>query len=307
MFNKIILSSALLITLGASLATAQTTPAQNSKEPIEITADQSLEWHRNDKKFIARKNAQAVQGDVSINAATLTADYVEGEGQNMKINRVQADNDVRIRSRDSDAYGDKGIYEIDKGYAELTGSDLRLISPDQTVTARDKFEYWVVEGKLIAIGNARLIRKNEQGETNTLDADTITAYLKDDANGKRVLDRMVAVGNVVITTPTETLTGAQGTYEARSNTAEIAGDVEIKRGPNILEGSKATVDLNTSISRMFGGGRTGRVKATFFPGSEKKDEPAQNSAPAPAPVSEQPPTATQPQERIQLRAPLTGQ
>lgn len=303
MFNKIICTAALLVTLGASLAMAQTTPAQNSKEPIEITADQSLEWHRNNKKFIARKNAQAVQGDVSINAATLTADYIEGEGQSMKINRVQADNDVRIRSRDSDAYGDKAIYEIDKGYAELTGNDLRLVSPDQTVTARDKFEYWVVEGKLIAIGNARLIRKNEQGETNTLDADTITAYLKEDANGKRVLDRMVAVGNVVITTPTETLTGARGTYEAGSNTAEISENVVIKRGPNILEGSKATVDLNTSISRMFGGGRTGRVKATFFPGSEKKDQPTSTSpVPAPAPQAE-----PQQQEPIQLRRPLTGQ
>lgn len=302
MFNKTL----ILLALGAIATTsahAQTTPAQNSKEPIEITADQSLEWHRNNKKFIARKNAQAVQGDVSINAATLTADYIEGEGESMKINRVQADNDVRIRSRDSDAYGDKAIYEIDKGYAELTGSDLRLVSPDQTVTARDKFEYWVVEGKLIAIGDARLTRKNEQGEINTLDADTITAYLKEDANGKRVLDRMVAVGNVVITTPTETLTGSQGTYEAGSNTAEITGNVIIKRGPNILEGSKATVDLNTSISRMFGGGRTGRVKATFFPGSEKKDQPA-SSDPNPAPAPEQQP---QQQERIQLRRPLTGQ
>ena len=268
---KIAIKAVVLLCLYAYPSTAQSPASQNRKEPIEITADETLEWHRNQKQFIARENAQAVQGDVSIKASTLTADYIDGNGQSMEINRVQADNNVRIRSRDTDAYGDKAIYEIDKGYAEMTGSDLKMVSPDQIVTARDRFEYWVTDGRLIAIGNARITRKNEQGEVNTLDADVITAYLKENAEGERVLDRMVAEGNVVITTPTETLTGQQGVYEANTNQAEVTGNVEIKRGPNTLEGSRATVDLDTSISKLFGGGRSGRVKGVFYPGSEKSN------------------------------------
>ena len=152
----------------------------------------------------------------------------------------------------------------------MTGSDLKLISPDQTVTAKDKFEYWVVEGKLIAFGDATIIRKNQQGEITTLVANTITAYLKEDKEGKRVLDRMEASGNVIITTPTEVLTGDNGLYNAETNMAEITGNVKIIRGPNTLEGVKADVNLNTNVSRMFGSGTSrGRVRGIFYPGSEE--------------------------------------
>ncbi len=279
MKKLIIGMSALLLTgLCMPQAMAQEQPnfaasSTNSKEPLEITADGALEWHRNDKVFTAKKNALAKQGEVSVAAATLNADYNDESGQDFEIWRVRADESVRIISRDTTAHGDHAVYDINKGYAEITGSDLRLVSPDQSVTARDKFEYWAVEGKLIAIGNARITRKNEKGETNTLDADVITAYLKDDAQGKRTLDRMEAQGNVIITTPTEILTGNQGVYNATTEMAEITGNVKIKRGPNILEGAKADVNMATNVSRMFGGGGPkGRVRAVFYPGSEKKQK-----------------------------------
>lgn len=249
-------------------ATANNT--SNSSEPIEITADGTLEWHRNNSSFIATKNALARQGDVSLAANKLTADYKDGNGSNFEIWRVRAADNVRIQSRDTQAFGDNADYDISTGFAEMTGSDLRLVSPDQTVTARDKFEYWTNEGRLVAIGDAVLTRVNEKGETNTLKADTLTAFMKDDQNGKRVLDRLEATGNVVITTPTETLTGHKGIYNATTNIAEITGNVQIKRGPNILEGTKADVNLTTNISRMFGGGNAQtRVRGVFYPNSKK--------------------------------------
>ncbi|MAE51173.1 MAG: ostA-like family protein [Micavibrio sp.] len=249
---------------------AQTEAAlSNGKKPLEITADGSLEWHRNDSLFIATNNALAKQGDVSLAAAKLIADYNDKDGQNIEIWRVRANAKVKITSRDTNAYGDKAVYDIDKGYAELTGQNLRLTSADQTVTAQDKFEYWTIEGKLIATGRARIIRKNERGQVNTLEADTITAYLKNNEKGQRVLDRMEAQGNVIITTPTETLTGNAGTYVAATQMAEITGNVKIKRGPNLLEGAKADVNLATNVSRMFGnGGTRGQVRGIFYPGQK---------------------------------------
>lgn len=263
----------LLVLLFATDIQAQNNAVSNSEKPLEVTADGTLEWHRNEKKFIARKNALAKQGDVSIAAELLTAKYTESDEQNIKISRVDAKNNVIIKSQETDAYGDDGFYDLDKGYAELTGNDLKMVSTDQVVTARDRFEYWAIEGRLIAVGSAQITRRNEQGEINTLEADTITAYMKNNEKGERVLDRLVAENNVIITTPIEVLTGNNGVYEAATNQAEITGNVKITRGPNILEGAKATVDMNTSVSRMFGsGGARGRVKGVFIPGSEKKDD-----------------------------------
>jgi len=251
------------------VAQAQT-PGLNPdrKEPLEITADKSLEWHRTQKFFKALENVKAKQGDVSLFADILTAKYREGKESSMEIYHIQADGSVVIDSAKSKAYGDKAVYEIDKGLAVMTGKNLRLVSTDQTVTARDRFEYWAAQGQLKAIGKAVAIRQGDK-----LEADKIEATFKEDAKGQRVLEKMEAHGNVKITTPTEVLRGNYGVYTAKTNVAEVKGNVRITRGPNILEGERAQVDLNTNISKMFGSIKStgsGRVRGVFYPSSEKK-------------------------------------
>src|SRR5690606_20224350 len=59
-----------------------------SDAPLEVTADNSLEWHRNEKSFIASGNAVATQGDMSVSADKLTAHYSDNSGGGMKISRV---------------------------------------------------------------------------------------------------------------------------------------------------------------------------------------------------------------------------
>ncbi len=252
-----------------SMSVAAPTPVADNI-PLEITADTSLEWQRNEKTFTARGNALAKQGDASVSAATLTAHYVEnstkGGGGGMKISQVFAEDNVVIRSKDTEAFGAKATYDLDKGYAVMTGSDLRMTSPDQTVTAHDKFEYWMKDAKFVAVGRAKISRTGD-----TLEADTISAVMQDNAQGQRKLESLEANGNVVIVTPSEMVTGAHGVYKASTNTAEMTGGVKITRGPNVLEGERAEVDLNTNTSRIFGaGGQAGRVRAVFYPGSDKK-------------------------------------
>lgn len=245
---------------------------QTSDKPLEITADGSLEWQRKDQKFIARKNARAVQGDTAVAAQTLTADYREANGSNFDIWKVTAEADVVLTSADSKAYGDRAEYDLDQGVAVLTGQDLRMISPEQTITARDRFEYQVNAAKVLAVGDAKVVRP-----TDTLAADTIMATLEDTPQGERKLKTLEAEGNVVITTATEVLRGDYGIYRAADNKAEIRGNVKLARGPNILEGDRAEVDLTTNISRIFGSGQDGgRVRGVFYPGSEKKPDNAQN-------------------------------
>lgn len=242
--------------------------SNTGKEPIEITAGRTMEWRRTEQQYIARGEALARQGDMSITGETLTADYHEGEKSGMEIWKLTAEEGVRVQSGENSAYGDKAVYEVDKGLAVMTGSNLRLVSPEQTVTARDRLEYWTEKGEANAIGDAKVVR----GE-DTLTADTLKATFKENAQGKRALDTLEAVGNVVIITPEEKLTGKHGIYHAATNVAELKGDVRIERGPNILEGERAEVDLTSNVSKIFGAPENGgRVRGIFYPGSEKTKE-----------------------------------
>lgn len=261
--RTLLLTSMLFVSFSC-IAVAENTNGQ----PITITADQSLEWYRNDLFFKAVKNVNVTQGETTLISNTLIAKYREGNSKNIDIYNIEAKGSVKIISRNTKAYGDKAIYNVDKGYAVMTGKTLRLVSDNQTVTAQDKFQYWIDKGRLEALGNATAVR-----EGDTLVADKLVAIFIKNANGKQVLDQLEAIGNVVITTPDEVLKGKNAVYRAQTNIAELTDNVTITRGPNILKGAKAQVNLKTNISKIFGssdGKAAGRVKGVFFPGAEKK-------------------------------------
>lgn len=239
-------------------------------KPLEITADRTLEWHRQDKQFIAVGSVQAVQGGSVLYADRLTADYRETADSSMDIYQLTATGNVRLENNDgSTAYGEKAVYTVDDGRAVLTGANLRIVSPDRTITASDRMEYLTQKGEASAHGNAKMV----QGD-DTITAGTLKAFFTQGEGGQRALSRAEAIGNVVIITPQEKLTGDKGVYTAANDTAEVTGKVRITRGPNVLEGARATVNLKTSVSTMYGGASspTGdtRVRGVFYP--EKKSE-----------------------------------
>lgn len=294
--------------LAAALCALMPAPSyaqsSNSAQPIEITARKTVEWLRNQKQYVAREDVIVTQGAMTLKSDLLTADYRDGAQSSMEIWQLTAAGHVQIADDANSAYGDNAVYDVIKGVAVLTGTDLRLVSPDQTVTAKDRMEYHANERKALAIGKAKVVRAHD-----TLSADALTAYFKDGASSAQPqqnaaqtipgagggLDRLEAAGNVVIKTPTETLYGSTATYQAASNTATLSGKVRIERGPNILEGSRAEVDLNTNISKLFGGAEDGgRVRGVFFPGSEKKEG---------AKVKPQQPGATVPQQTNSITVP----
>lgn len=283
--GKIILGTALLLIAGNAMAQNAMPTGSNSDKPIEITAGNSLEWHRNDNKYIARGQVKATQGDTSIFSELLTADYRAGKTSSNEIYQLTAEQNVRIQNPTTTLYGEKAVYDVDKAYAVMTGNNLKMESPEQIVTARDRMEYWSQKGEALAIGNAKVVR----GE-DTINADVVKAVFHETPTGREI-KTLHANGNVVIVTPTETLTGDNGIYYSATNTAEIVGNVKIVRGPNVLEGVRGEVDLNTNISKIFGapeavgttGANPGRVRGIFYPGSDKA--PAQGqTAPAPAPT-----------------------
>lgn len=249
--------------------------AQTSKAPLEITASDTLEWHRTEKLYIARGSAIAKQGTTQLMGDVLTASYKDSTGKGgIKIDRIDAKGNVRIKSATTEATGGQGFYDLKGGYAELTGANLSLKTPTDIVTARDKITYNANANTLSAAGNARAVRGDD-----VITADTLTGTFIKDASGTSKIDTLKAIGNVTITTPTDVLTGNTGTYDAKTNIAIMVGNVQIKRGPNLITGARGEVDLNTNISRIFGGSDTGtgtntniapdsntpRVRGVFYP------------------------------------------
>ncbi len=271
----VFLAVLLLITapqLAHAQAPAPATPSTqglgSSDQPLEITADSALEWNSDKKQYVARKNAKAVQGNFSASANTLTADYTEGKEGGTQITRLTAEGNAVITSAGSSVHGERAVYDVATGKVVVTGKNLKLVGSNLNVTAKEKFEYFEPEGKLIAYG-----RPVVTSGTDTLEADIVTAWIARSTGAKPDpavkdqggLKRAEASGNVVITTPKESATGDTATYNAETNLAELIGHAVVTSGSNKIEGTRAEINLKTKVSRMISTDGTGRVKGVFFP------------------------------------------
>lgn len=249
--GALILAPVLAVAQGIGL------PGQSNDRPIEINADQGIEWQQKTKAYIARGNARAAQGDVAVHAETLTAYYRENQGGGTDIWRIDAIDRVRIVTPTQRAYGDKGIYDVDNGVLVLTGR-VRMETETDKITARDSLEYWEKRNLAVARGNAIA----ERGQ-NKLRADVLTAHFRKDAKGKSRVRQVDAFDNIVITTPDEIVRSNRGVYDVETGIAKLTGSVKITRGTNQLNGEYAEVNLNTGVSRLFG--RGGGVRGIFTP------------------------------------------
>ena len=253
--------AALLMLPGMASAQGIGLPGQSGDKPIEINAEQGIEWQQKNKAYIARGNARAAQGDVAVLADTLTAYYRETEGGGTDIWRIDAVGSVRIVTPTQRAFGEKAVYDVGRGILILTG-DPRLETETDRITARDSLEYWEKRNLAVARGNAIATR----GE-NRLRADVLTAHFAKDSKGKSRVRQVDAFDNIVITTPDEIVRSARGIYDVETGIATLTGSVKITRGQNQLNGEHAEVNLNTGVSRLFGRGQGG-VQGIFTP--EKK-------------------------------------
>ena len=240
--------------------------------PIEISADTTLEWLQKEKQYVANGNVEIIQGENKIYADKIIADYHENETSGKtEIWQINAFENVRLENKDNKAFANKAVYNFDSGSAILTGGDLKLTNPQQTITATQKLEYNLNTGTAKAVGNALITRA-----TDSLKAQSITAQFIKNAKGKQVLKTASAHGNVRIKTKEETITGDKATYNALANKADMNGNVKITRGANTLEGARAQVNLTTNVSKIFGAPeKNKRVKGVFFP-SSRKSIPALN-------------------------------
>ncbi len=262
---------------------------RESDQPLEINAEEGIEWNRNEKTYIARGNARAASGDVEVLADVLIAYYrepAEGERGQSEIYLLEATGNVQINSPEGSVYGDKGQYKLEDQVFVMTGDDLRLVSKGDIVTARDSLEYWEGQRKAVARGKAHAIHEDKQ-----IKADVLTANFEEDAQGNLEVRRIDAVGNVEILTAKEYARGREGTYFVDREVATLTGDVKITQGENQLDGNYAEVDMVTGVSRLLGappGSTTqpSQVRALVLPRAAKGEESGEGEEkPAAAPAT----------------------
>jgi len=281
--------------IGLALVIGRPVPAQSpslemgGEKPIDVVAPGGFEFHETENVAIARGGATATQGDMTLKADTLAAYFRKNAQGTNEIYRLLAEGHVEMHGQSQSAYGARGIYDLDRSVAVLTGEGLRMVTEQDTVTATDSLEYWRTENLAVARGNAVAIREN-----NRIRADRLVGLLSNDDQDKQSLSRVDATGNVVITTPQEVARGDKGTYDLDTEMALLTGNVKVTRGQNQLNGPAAQVDLKSGVSRMLsqvpGGspvqGSTqqptgdGRVRGLFIPDSQGRGgQPQQPATP----------------------------
>lgn len=241
-----------------------------SNSPIQIEADDGIEWQRQEQLYIARGNASATQGGTTVEADRLVAFYRQGAGGDNEIYRIDADGNVRIFSQDETATADKAVYDVINGVLVLTGQQVQLDTPQDRIVAKESMEYYEQKRLAIARGDALAIREDRR-----VKADVLMIHFKEQSGGERAsqIDNVEAVGGVIISTPTDLAQAAQGDYNPDTGFATLSGNVRITRGESQLNGELAEVDLNTGISKMLNDPKSdgsGRIKGLFLPAAKEE-------------------------------------
>lgn len=279
--------------------------------PVHIEAEKGIEWRQKSKVYVARGNATVKRGDITVRAETLTAHYrtkkdgIEKDkngkdkngkdkagtdakktadatgaatpkpaglagalgGGNADVYKVTAEGNVRIVQADKKIAGDYGVYNLDNGIFRLTGRHVSMETAKEKITANRKIEYRTRQKIAIVAGNAIAHQADKK-----VRADRFTAFFANGKDGNLEIQRVIAEGNVVITTPTEVATADRGIYNHKTGIAQLIGSVKLTRGDNQLAGDRAEVNLKTGVSRLLAAqgkkGDDGRVRVLVVPGGD---------------------------------------
>lgn len=297
----VIAASLTVVAAVSGPALAQKLPVPGKRgEPVHIEAEKGIEWRQKSKVYVARGNATVIRGDITVKADTLTAHYrtKKDAGGNDKggtdkggakkaaadakppakpagfagalagggadVYKVTAEGNVRIVQADKRIAGDLGVYDLDTGIFRLTGRHVSMETAKEKITANRKIEYRTQQKIAIVEGNA-IAHKDDK----KVRADRFTAFFANGKDGNLEIQRVIAEGNVVITTPTEVATADRAIYNHKTGIAQLVGSVKLTRGDNQLNGDRAEVNLKTGVSRLLAKkGRDGRVRVLVVPGGD---------------------------------------
>lgn len=213
---------------------------------LDLQADQGIEWRQKEQRYVARGNVVLRKGTTTLRASEVGARYDTVRGK-IAVRELFADGGFQVTTDRETLTGEQALYDLQKGYLRITGNTIRLTTPQQQASATRSFEYWDATQRAVIKGNATVTQ-----DGNTLRADTLTLFLRRESPGSRrmTIRRAEAAGNVRITTPQESLSGASGFYDADTGIVRINDKVMLRRGGHALAGSDAEVNLKTGVSTL---------------------------------------------------------
>jgi lipopolysaccharide export system protein LptA len=266
---------------------------------IEVTADQSLEWYQDARIYVARGNAKAVRGDMTVYGDLLTAherDEAPKNGATKPDGKMAANAPPDTApqppnppvsppstSASKTKSNDNGTGDIDKMTAE---GNVRVVTSKSTITGQhgvydldkhvayvtgDNLKYQTAEDVVTAkdsleywedkkIAVARGNAVGIRGDRH-VEGDVLTAQFRDMPNGKSQLHTMTAEGHVVVITTNDVSRADHGVYDINRNIAILTGNVRITKADGTqLTGDVGEVDFAANQSRLLNQG-SGRVRA----------------------------------------------
>ena len=231
-FTVVCLLLSLEPVCGQVLEKINTTQDQS---PIVIDAEESVMCDQIARKCVAKGLAKAQKGTSIVYGDVLTVHFTE----NRNLTSMSAEGSVRMETPTETAYGDYAHYDVELDRVRMTGENLKLVSPNQILTATDSVEYWHGEKKGIAHGNAliEIPEKNEQ-----IQADEIIAYFcpSQEDDKKMEMEKAEATGHVLATNLTGIVTGDRGIYYAKDKRIDMFGNalVEVPEKKELVQADK---------------------------------------------------------------------
>lgn len=116
-----------LIALAAAAPAAKPAPKSSALKghdthaPIDIDSDR-VDVHDRDNQAIFSGKVHAVQGDMTLDSATLKVFYEKKENSDPEIQRIDAQGDVKMTSPSETAKGNYGVYDVAQRTITLIGN-----------------------------------------------------------------------------------------------------------------------------------------------------------------------------------------
>ena len=218
----------------------------NNNEPIEIFADNGIEWHKNKNKYVALGNAKALSGTLSLESDRIEAFYKENDSSSMNITEVRAKKNVVVQDKKMKITGGEfAEYKILKDYFLINGRNITLTSEKNTLKSNKKLEYWRSKNIAIATGKAEAKKDTEF----VVLADKLVWYLQE-KNQKTTVKKLLGFKNVSIKTNNEVAFSDKAIYNNNTEICKLFGNVKLQRGESFLIGEYAEVDLRSGISKL---------------------------------------------------------
>ncbi len=238
--------------------------ANNSKQII-INADSSLQWLRDEQKYIASGNAHAKQGDMALSADTIIAHYENNAANAANANNityVEGQKNAVITRGDFKATATNIIYDIGRDRITLSGKNIAIRNRGESITAAKSITYDRAMRRLSATGKAAV--KLSSG--TELSGETIEATLN---KSESDIISVTVSGRAKIFNPTKD--GNQEayadtmSYDRATSLAILSGSVRMIEGASTLSGDRAEINTETGNSTLTSNSPDKRARGIFQP------------------------------------------